>query len=94
MQRFWLEATRQGLQFQPEMTPIIFSRYVTQSRVFTTVSSEQELATRLAGDLSTLLGGQETMSRGVYMGRVGFGTAPESRSTRPPLESLLINSGS
>lgn len=92
MQRFWLEATRQGLQFQPEMTPIIFSRYVTQSRVFTTITSEQELAARLSGDLSNLLGGQDAMSRGVYMGRVGFGTTPESRSTRPPLESLLIES--
>lgn len=92
MQRFWLEATRQGLQFQPEMTPMIFSRYVTQSRVFTSVSREKELATRLAGDLSTLLGGQETLSRGVYMGRVGFGPAPESRSIRKPLEQLLISS--
>lgn len=94
MQRFWLEATRQGLQFQPEMTPLIFSRYVTQSRTFTTISKEQALATRLAGDLSALLGGQETMSRGVYMGRVGFGPTPDSRSTRPPLKSLLINPGS
>ncbi|MBQ0768924.1 MAG: hypothetical protein KBT58_06500, partial [Bizionia sp.] len=41
MQRFWLEATRQGLQFQPEMTPLIFSRYVTQSRTFTTISKEK-----------------------------------------------------
>jgi molybdopterin/thiamine biosynthesis adenylyltransferase len=94
MQRFWLEATRQGLQFQPEMTPMIFSRYVSQSRVFTTVAPEQELATRLAGELSAILGGQQTMSRGVYMGRVGFGPTPDSRSTRPPLESLLRDTGS
>ena len=43
MQRFWLEATRQNLQFQPEMTPLIFSRYIAQGVEFTEVAAEQEL---------------------------------------------------
>jgi len=90
MQRFWLEATRQGLQFQPEMTPLIFSRYVAQSRTFTAIADEQRLAERLAGDLAELLGDGHSPLQRVYMGRVGFGPAPRSRSVRPPLEKLLL----
>ncbi|MEZ5571801.1 MAG: ThiF family adenylyltransferase [Halioglobus sp.] len=90
VQRFWLEATRQGLQFQPEMTPVIFSRYVAQSRVFTSIEKEQALATQLASELSNLLGGGEDPLQRVYMGRVGFGPTPTSRSVRPPLERLLV----
>ena len=94
MQRFWLEATRQGLQFQPEMTPLIFSRYVAQSVKFTSVVSEQALAARLAGELATVLGDEGDSLQRVYMGRVGFGSAPKSRSVRPPLEKLLVEPGS
>jgi hypothetical protein len=91
MQRFWLEATRQGLQFQPEMTPLIFSRYVARSLQFTAVASEQALAARLSGDLTDILGtGDDPCSR-VYMGRVGFGATPTSRSIRPPLHKLMFN---
>jgi hypothetical protein len=32
MQRFWLTATQLGLQLQPELTPLIFSRYVRERR--------------------------------------------------------------
>jgi molybdopterin/thiamine biosynthesis adenylyltransferase len=92
MQRFWLEATRQGLQFQPEMTPVIFSRYVAQSRKFTSIAQEQALAERLAVQLSELLGGEAGPLQRVYMGRVGFGPTPKSRSVRPPLEKLLVGS--
>ncbi len=91
MQRFWLQATRQGLQFQPEMTPVIFSRYVTQERTFTSIGPEQALAERLAGELSELLGVDVSPLQRVYMGRVGFGPAPQSRSVRPPLEKLLVD---
>lgn len=91
MQRFWLEATRLGLQFQPEMTPVIFSRYVAQSRTFTSIAAEQSLAEKLAGELSRLVGAAQDPLQRVYMGRVGLGPAPESRSVRPSLESLLID---
>ena len=93
-QRFWLQATRLGLQFQPEMTPLIFSRYVAQSLRFTAVSQEQEVAKRVAGELNKILKGGENPLQRVYMGRVGFGPAPQSRSTRPPLENLLVDSAS
>lgn len=92
VQRFWLEATRQGLQFQPEMTPVIFSRYVSQSRTFTSVDSEQALAGKLATDLAVLVPDAANPLQRVYMGRIGFGDTPQSRSIRPPLESLLITS--
>ncbi len=91
VQRFWLQATREGLQFQPEMTPVIFSRYVTQNRTFTSIAEEQALAERLAGKLSDLLGAETSPLQRVYMGRVGFGPAPQSRSVRPPLEKLLLD---
>ena len=90
MQRFWLEATRQGLRFQPEMTPLIFSRYVTQSLDFTGEIGEREVADGVAAELDALLGkGENALSR-VYMGRVGFGPEPTSRSVRPALDKLLI----
>ncbi len=91
MQRFWLEATRQGLQFQPEMTPLIFSRYVVKSIKFTVEASGQAVARQVAADLGSLTGScTEDLSR-VFMGRVGFGPAPSSRSTRPPLAELLLD---
>lgn len=90
MQRFWLEATRLGLQFQPEMTPLIFSRYVRQGVAFTSVQSEQALAAKLAGELTMLLGAGHAPDQRVYMGRVGFGETPVSRSVRLPLERLLV----
>jgi hypothetical protein len=35
VQRLWLQATTLGLQHQPELTPLIFSRYVREGRHFT-----------------------------------------------------------
>ena len=92
MQRFWLEATRQNLQLQPEMTPMIFSRYVEQGVAFTELQAEQALAQRLAGELSTLLADGEQTAHRVYMGRIGFGPAATSRSIRPSLDKLLVKS--
>ncbi|CAA0123488.1 Molybdopterin-synthase adenylyltransferase [Halioglobus japonicus] len=93
-QRFWLEATRLGLQLQPEVTPLIFSRYVAQARTFTSVAAEQALAEKLAGELSHLVGPVQDPRQRVYMGRIGYGPAPQSRSVRPPLESMLVDTPS
>ncbi len=93
MQRFWLEATRQNLQFQPEMTPLIFARYAATGVDFTVVEKERELARRVANDLAGLLGADTDPRCRVYMGRVGFGPTPTSRSVRPPLETLLVDGG-
>lgn len=93
MQRFWLRAAALGLQFQPEMTPLIFSRYVRDGLRFTVVAAEQELAGRLAADFNALVPADHEPAQRVYMGRVGFGPAPTSRSVRPPLEKLLVQPG-
>lgn len=89
MQRFWLEATRQNMQFQPEMTPLIFSRYVAEGRDFTVVPGERRRAESVARELAGLLGGGDCVANGVFMGRLGFGPAPRSRSIRLPLDKLV-----
>lgn len=88
MQRFWLTATSLGLQLQPEMTPLIFSRYVRHKRPFTRIPRLESQARRLAEELGNLLG-KETCERGVFMGRIGAGAPPRSRSLRLPLQALM-----
>lgn len=88
MQRFWLTATRLGLFIQPEMTPVIFSRYHRRQRVFTRVDRALGLAARLDSRLAELLPGQDREAL-FFMGRIGAGPAPRARSTRKPLSGLL-----
>ena len=75
------------------MTPLIFSRYVRDGLRFTVIAREQELAGRLASEFNTLVPADHEPAQRVYMGRVGFGPVPTSRSIRPPLEKLLVQSG-
>jgi molybdopterin/thiamine biosynthesis adenylyltransferase len=88
MQRFWLTASRLGLQFQPEMTPLIFSSYIREKVEFTGDQRAHQQAEALKMQLDALLG-EETASRSVFMGRVGFGELPASRSLRQTLQQLL-----
>ncbi len=90
MQRFWLTATRLGLQFQPQMTPLIFASYVREGVEFTQTARSIDNARRLATGFDALLGGAERGARAVYFGRVGFGPVPTARSTRLPLAKLLV----
>lgn len=92
MQRFWLAATRLGLRLQPEMTPLIFAEYVRKGLRFTKDERGWARAQRVAGQVSALIG-DELATRAVFMGRLGAGPAPEARSTRLPLERLIIQSG-
>ena len=81
LQRFWLTSTSLGLQFQPEMTPLIFSRYHAESEQFT----EDMRAIRSAEDLASqlkLFVGEADIHKAVFMGRLGFGSVPASRSVR------------
>ena len=90
LQRFWLTATSLGLQFQPEMTPLIFSRYAAASMNFT----QNAAATRTAGKLTSNLikiVGQGEVGRSVFMGRVGVGKVPIARSVRLSIDELLFN---
>jgi nitroreductase len=88
VQRFWLTAARLGLYIQPEMTPVIFSRYQREGRPFTQVSA----AVRRAGALNIKLTGVlASLDIGAlcFLGRIGVGAAPRARSVRLPLHRLL-----
>ncbi len=92
VQRFWLTATQLGLFQQPELTPLIFASYVRNGVPFTRVAQLEELAARLAGETKQLLGSD--LEHTVWMGRVGAGSAPTSRSTRRSVDDLLWTSAS
>jgi hypothetical protein len=88
MQRLWLTATNLGLFLQPEMTPLIFARYVRMGIRFTGVAEVSLGARRVHVDLERLLGG-EAAAGAVFMARIGAGPSPQSRSLRRPLRSLI-----
>jgi hypothetical protein len=88
VQRFWLTATGLGLQLQPEMTPLIFSRYVREARAFSHQPGAMGTAAKLARRLSRQLP-DKSMERAVFLGRVGNGRPPVSRSLRLSLERFL-----
>ena len=88
VQRFWLTATQLGLQLQPEMTPLIFSRYVREGRRFSDLPGSMDTATQLFGRLTQLLpNGSAELA--VFLGRIGSGPAAASRSLRLPLLRLM-----
>lgn len=89
--RFWLGVTAQGLQFQPEMTPLIFRSYVLRNTSFSRSPSSFDQARKISLALERLIG-KDQADRAVFMGRVGRGNPPISRSLRLPLPSLLIRS--
>lgn len=88
MQRFWLAATRLGLLCQPEMTPVIFSRYHRDRLAFTTRDKFLQSAGRLSARLASMLDGAPAESM-LFLGRIGSGCQPAARSTRKPLETLM-----
>jgi hypothetical protein len=83
MQRFWLTATAQGLQLQPEMTPLIFSRYVREGRVFSATPGMQERGRTVAPGRGA--GRPAGLGAAVFMGRIGAGERLRTRSLRRPL---------
>lgn len=86
VQRFWLSLTRLGLFMQPELTPLIFTRYVRTGLVFTKDEKVAKMAEELAEQTTALLGNNTFP---VYIGRVGTGPAPTARSMRKPLLELM-----
>lgn len=88
VQRFWLTATRLGLQLQPEMSPLIFSTYARETVPFSQVPSSMERAIRLAERLDKLIG--KNAEAAVFMGRIGAGPAAAARSLRLPLDQLVL----
>ena len=88
MQRFWLAATRQGLQFQPEMAACVFGRYLRTGLSFT-CKRDIENSLRTLDQAVSAYWGEGAWQQGVFMGRLGWGCAPEARSLRKPLASLI-----
>ena len=88
MQRFWLTAASLGLFVQPEMAPVIFTRYHRQGIAFTRVERARTMLSAINARQSDMLSGQDVGSL-FFMGRVGSGPAPQARSTRMPIQSLI-----
>jgi len=86
VQRFWLTADHLRLQLQPEMTPLIFARYLREGRRFTLQEETLQAASPLAARLGNLLG--EGLERAVFMARIGAGQRARARSVRLPLQKL------
>jgi hypothetical protein len=88
VQRFWLTATTLQLQHQPEITPLIFSRYVRAGRRFT----ENQAAARLAKEVHDrfeALVGPDAATRTIWLGRLGHGEPARARSLRLGLDKLV-----
>ena len=89
LQRFWLTATRLNLQIQPEMTPLIFSRYIREKFVFTRKADLVVYAEKLSNSFTELLGKSEEVERAVFLGRIGQGKPAYARSLRLSIEQLF-----
>ena len=87
VQRFWLTATCLGLQLQPEMTPLIFGRYVREGRAFSAHDPSLALARNLAGRMTRLFP-KGVAEQAVFFGRIGHGRPATSRSVRRSLRRL------
>ena len=84
VQRFWLTATRLGLQLQPQYTPLVFAEYVRRRVEFTSV--RECAASAPPGSNGALRGllGEETAPATVFLGRLGYGPPNPARSLAPP----------
>lgn len=88
MQRLWLTATSLGLQTQPEMAPVIFSRYVAEGRTFT-VNAKAWCQAKLFRERFALFFSDKDWDRAVFLMRLGVGKTPIVRSLRKPLADLI-----
>ncbi|MFC6668969.1 hypothetical protein [Marinobacterium aestuariivivens] len=89
MQRLWLTATRLGLGVQPEMTPLIFARYVRTDTPFTRTASVQRLARSCSEKYRQLMGADTEQA--VFVGRIGESSLPRARSLRLDLKAMLVS---
>lgn len=89
MQRFWLTAAHLGLFMQPELTPVIFTRYYRHGHDFTKINKALALVNGLNEQLIDMMDTQNVETL-FFMGRLGFSQVPRARSTRHPLEHLII----
>jgi nitroreductase len=92
LQRFWLTATQLGWLIQPEMTPVIFTRYHRRGRTFTVTQAALEETGRLNARLEALVGTAQVECL-FFMGRIGMKPMPWARSTRKDVAKLMISKG-
>ncbi|MHB1655240.1 MAG: nitroreductase family protein [Burkholderiales bacterium] len=88
VQRFWLTATRLGLQLQPEMSPLIFSSYASDGVRLSSKPHAQKQAENIRRTLQRLAGNAEIADRIVFMGRIGKSRTATARSTRRSVQEL------
>lgn len=89
LQRFWLTATKLGLGFQPEQTPIIFSGYLAKNVKFTTNIVAEQNAQKMDLALQHLLPASVYQQK-LFFGRLGRSKAPDARSIRLDLDDLML----
>jgi hypothetical protein len=87
-QRFWLTAASLGLQLQPELTPLIFSRYARTKLPFSAMDDMIAQGPEVARQLEAVIGARASHGS-VFMGRIGAGPAAAARSLRRPLDDLM-----
>lgn len=88
LQRFWLTATLLGWLIQPEMTPVIFTRYHRLGLAFTRTQAALAETARLNAKLEGMVG-KSQVERLFFMGRAGAEPIPRSRSTRKEIVELV-----
>lgn len=88
MQRFWLAAAGLELQLQPELTPLIFSRYAREDTRFSETASMNAHGPVIASQLESLIGAPAAEAA-VFMGRIGAGPVAASRSRRLSVARLM-----
>ncbi|MFD2165561.1 ThiF family adenylyltransferase [Thalassotalea euphylliae] len=88
VQRFWLTAAKLGLGFQPEQTPVIFARFLENGLSFTEQDDVVKNAKKGKQMFETLVGTQQNVH---FLGRLGRGPLPTSRSTRMDLKDLIVS---
>ena len=88
VQRIWLTATLQGLNLQPQMTPVIFRWYARAGRRFSTEPTLFDQALKLSGDFERIANATPTDDFG-FFARVGVSQVPQSRSIRQDLMALM-----
>jgi sulfur-carrier protein adenylyltransferase/sulfurtransferase len=88
MQRVWLKAAQLGLRVQPEMTPLIFTHYIDEGIAFSKNKTAIATAEKVRASMNDFVG-EENRKQAVFLGRMGTGAMPTSRSTRKSLHSLM-----
>lgn len=86
VQRLWLTASKLGLQHQPELTPLIFSRYICEGIRFSRETNALPTATSLARAVGLMFG--PDLMRVCWIGRIGQADPALTRSIRRSVQDL------